>query len=273
MKFEFEPEIKTKQVKRQNNNNLSVIKGEVDKEEQESGSAVHDEIDDDWDDFGEVLPEDNLVVTEEQAKTEKPEVKKLRVEDVQPAKELKDVIPFSNSHVIKDIARNPFVARVILYLEEHGYSNYAEMTEALGISEGSLWFTFDKLKKIGFPIVKINKAEQFNKHMTYYDLKRSEQLTKDLKELRVWYEYYALKAFMKALPEFKWIELEELKHNYNFLNLMRRYGFDFNGAIQLLAKFGVVYVKGVGEHFTRIKRAFDNSGVRVSDIEGKDLIA
>jgi len=269
LKFEFDSEGKGKQAKKQINDNILAVKGEDEADEQENEIVLRSEIKDELKEF---LPEDNLGTVEEQAETKETEIKKLRVEDVKTANDLKEVIPFSSSHVIKDIARNPFVARVILYLEEHGYSNYSELHEALGISDGSLWFTFDKLKKIVFPVIKINKAEQFNKHITYYDLKRSEQLAKDLKELRVWYEYYSLKAFLKALPEFKWVDLNELNKDCNFRILIKRYGFDFNKAIQLLLRNGVVHVKGQGENFTHIKRVFDNFGTRISEIEARDLI-
>ena len=67
-----------------------------------------------------------------------------------------------------------------------------------------------------------------------------------------------MKAFLKALPEFKWISLEELSSSYNFRNVIKKYGFDFERAIQLLLKNGVVRVKGQGEHITHVKRVFDN---------------
>lgn len=268
LKLEFVSGGKAKQV----NDDLSTVKGEDNSKEQEN------ETKDEWE---ELLPVDNLETAEEQKEAEKTEEKeiraenvKLRVEDVKTARELRDVIPFSNSHVIKDIARKPFVARVVLFLEEHGYSSFPEISEALDIQYGSLWLTFDKLKKAGFPVVKINKHEQFNKRIAYYDLRRTggqEDLKKILKELRVWYEYYSLKAFMKALPEYKWVALEELNKDYNFMILVKRYGYDFEGAIQLLSKNGVIYVKGQGKIFTHVKRAFDNYGAR-SEIEARDLI-
>jgi len=277
LEYKFGSETKVKQVKRQINRDLSTVKEEDGAEEQETNIrelssfplTVRDETEDD---FGEILPEDSLEAAEEETVTEKPEVKKLRVEDVKTAKELKDVIPFSSSHLLKDIARNPSVVRVIFFLAEHGCSNYVEIREATDISEASLWFTFNKLKRINFPVVKINKHEQLNKKMTYFDLERSEQLTKDLKELRVWYEYFALKAFMKALPEFMWVELEKLRHDYVFMNLVRKYGFDFDGAIQLLSKYGVIYAKGQGEHFVKIKKTFDNYGVRVTEADARELL-
>jgi len=269
LRFEFDSEGKGKQADRQINGELSAVKGEDEAKGQKNKIALDNEIEDELEEF---LPEDNLKAVEEQNETRETEIKKLRVEEVKPANDLKDVIPFSSNHVVKDISRNPFVTRFILYLEEHGFSTFTEMNEALGISVGSLWFSFNKLAKAGFPIVKINKAEQFNKHVTYYDLKKSEQLTKDLKELRVWYEFYALKAFLRALPEFKWVDLDELKKDYNFRILIKRYGFDFDGAVQLLLRNGVVHVKGQGENFTHIKRAFDNFGSRISEIEARDLI-
>ena len=269
MRFEFDSEDKVKQAEKKINDDLSAVKGEDAVDEKENEIALGNEIEDELDEF---LPEDKLRDVEEQDETRETEIKKLRVENVKPANDLKDVIPFSSNHVIKDVARNPFVARVILYLEEHGFSTFTEMNEALSISVGSLWFSFNKLTKAEFPIVKINKAEQFNKHVVYYDLKKSEKLAKDLKELRVWYEYYALKAFLKALPEFRWVDLDELKKDYNFRILIKRYGFDFDGAIQLLLRNGVVHAKGQGENFTHIKRAFDNFGARISEIEARDLI-
>jgi len=269
LRFEFDSEEKEKQTKKQINDDLPVVKGEDGDKEQENEIELGNEIEDELEEF---LPEDKLRDVEEHSEREEIEIRKLRVEEVKPASDLRDVIPFSSNHVIKDIARNPFVARVVLYLEEHGYSNFAEMNEALGISVGSLWFSFNKLTKAGFPTVKINKAEQFNKHVTYYDLKKSEKLTEDLKELRVWYKYYALKAFLRALPEFKWVDLDELKKDYNFRILIKRYGFDFDEAIQLLLKNGVVHVKGQEMNFTHIKRAFDNFGARISEIEARDLI-
>ena len=56
------------------------------------------------------------------------------------------------------------------------------------------------------------------------------------------------------------------------MNVVKRYGYDFEGAIQLLSKNGVIHVKGEGKYFTRIKRVFNNYGVRISEIEARDLI-
>ena len=182
LKFEFGLQSRTKQVKENINDKPSTNKVVDVAEGQENQILMPNETQDDLADFD--LPEDNLGAMIEETKAEEKvivEDVKLRVQDIKPAKELKDIIPFSNSHVIKDVARNPFVARVVLYLEEHGYSAFTELSEALGISVGSLWFTFDKLKKIDFPVVQISKHEAFNKRVTHYDLRRTARQEDGLK--------------------------------------------------------------------------------------------
>jgi predicted transcriptional regulator len=276
MEFKFDSESKPEQAEKRINADLSTDNGENLTESQESQILMHNEIQDDLEEFN--IPSDNLgAIVEETQEEQKATVEevKMRVEDVKPAKELRNVIPFSNSHVVKDIARNPYVTRVILFLEEHGYSTFPEIIEAVGIQTTSLYLTFKKLKKVGFPVVSMIKQEQFNKRNSYYNLDWSgdnEQLKKMLQELRVWYDYFSMKTFLKALPEFKWVELDELESDYNFRAVIKRYGFTFEDAIVLLLKNGVVRVKGEGENFTHIKRVFDNFGRRISEVEPRDLI-
>jgi len=273
LKFEFDSEGKGKRIKDENSTDLSTVKAEVIKGNQRTVRDVYNEIDDDLDGFEEVLPEDNLEITEESPITEKPEVKRLIVEDVQPAKDLSGIVPFlASKATVKDLARNPYVARILFYLEEHGTASYDEIWEALHITPTCVYHCFNRLRKIGFPIYRVSQAELWNKVVVYYELKRAEQLTKDLKEARLWFEYFALKRFTKVMPEDKWIELEEMKHDSNFENLIRKHGYNFDRAIQLLAKYRVIYAKGQGEHFVKIKRAFDNRGIRTEEIEARDLL-
>lgn len=172
---------------------------------------------------------------------------------------------------------------MIFYLEDHGASSFKELNEALGISYGSLWNIFNRLIEKGFPIVKIRKEDQLNENFKYFGLKRPNpienifeeqgeqgrnqlrQLIVMLQELHKWYEYFALNAFMKYIPTHEWIELKGLDNDFQFNKLLKKWGLDFQEAIDLLLKNEVLYVRRNEDVITHVKRAFDNYGKRIEE--------
>lgn len=207
-----------------------------------------------------------------QQKTEK--VTTVKVEDIKPIEDSKELIPYATMPIVKAIAERPKTARLIFHLEKHGVTSQNELCKALEVkSNGTIWWIVDKLQKGGFPIVKIK--DPYDKSHIYYDFERSEpmsdllgeqvhpQLESTLKEIHKWFNYYALKKFESALPEHEWAYLEDLESDSEFLKLIRYWGFTFERAILLLMGSGVLYVKGKGEEIHQIKRAFDNRGHRL----------